>query len=78
MSKEFEMSMFGKIKFFASLQIQQKKDGIYITQSKYIKEILKKIKMEDSRPVGTPMSTRNKISKEGERRENKYKGRRDE
>ena len=42
MNKEFEMSMFGEIKFFVGLQIQQNKNGIYITQSKYIKEILKK------------------------------------
>ena len=60
-SKEFEISMFGKIKFFVGLQIQQKKDCIYITQSKYIKEILKKFGMEDSRPIGTPMSIGHKI-----------------
>ena len=47
MNKEFEMSMFGEIKFFVGLQIQQKKNGIYITQSKYIKEILKNFEMED-------------------------------
>ena len=63
MGKEFEMSMFGEIKFFVGLQIQLKKDGIYTTQSKYIKEILKKFRMEDSRPVGTPMSTGHKLSK---------------
>ena len=57
MSKKFEMSMFGEIKFFVGLQIQHMKDGIYINQSKYIKEILKKFGMEDSKPVGTPMST---------------------
>ena len=62
-SKEFEMSMFREIKLFVGLHIQQKKDGIYITQSKYIKEILKKFGMEDSRPIGTPMSTGHKISK---------------
>ena len=55
MNKEFEMSMFGEIKFFVGLQIQQSKNGIYITQSKYIKEILKKFGMEDSKPVGTPI-----------------------
>ena len=47
MSKQFEISMFGEIKFFVGLQIQQKKDGIYITQSKYIKEVLNKFRMED-------------------------------
>ena len=56
--------MFGDIKFFVGLQIQQSKNGICITQSKYIKEILKKFGMENSRPVGTHMSTRNKPSKD--------------
>ena len=57
MNKEFEMSMFGEIKFFVGFQIQQNKDGICITQSKYIIEIPKKFRMEDSRPFGTPIST---------------------
>ena len=38
-------------------------DGIYITQSKYINEILKKFGMEDSRLVGTPMCTRHNLIK---------------
>ena len=63
MNKEFEMSMFGEIKLFVGLQIEQNKNGIYITQSKYIKEILKKFGMEDSRLFGTPMSTRHKLTK---------------
>ena len=37
---EFEMSMFGEIKFFVGLQVYQMKYGIFFTQSKYIKEIL--------------------------------------
>ena len=35
--KEFEMSMFGEIKFFVGLQVYQMNKGIFITQSKYIK-----------------------------------------
>ena len=69
MRKEFEMSMFGEIKFFVGLQIQQKKDGIYITQSIYIKETLKKFGMEYSRPVRTPMSTECKLSKNDDSKE---------
>ena len=38
MRKEFEMSMFGKIKFFVRLQVHQMKDGIYLTRSKCIKD----------------------------------------
>ena len=45
------------------------KDGIYITQAKYIKEILKKFGMEDSRPVGKPMSTRHNLSKNDDSKE---------
>lgn len=63
-SKEFEMSLFGKIKFFVGLQIQQMKDGISITQSKYVKEILKKFGMEDSKPIVTPMVKGLKLSKD--------------
>ena len=39
MKLEVEMSMFGEIKFFVGLQVYQMKYGIYITQSKYVKEI---------------------------------------
>ena len=69
MRKEFEMSMFGEIKFFVGLQNQQMKDGIYITQSEYIKELLKKFGMKDSRPFGIPMSTRHKLSKDDDSKE---------
>ena len=69
MSKEFEISMFGEIKLFVGLKIQQRKNGIYITQSKYIKEILKKFWMEDSNLVGNPMTTGHKISKNDDSKE---------
>jgi len=36
MSKEFEMSMVGELTFFLSLQIKQLKDGIFVSQSKYV------------------------------------------
>lgn len=40
------------------------KNGIFITQSKYVKEVLKTFGMEDSKPVGTPMVTGCKLTKE--------------
>ena len=63
MRKEFKMFMFREIKFFVGLQVHQMKDGIYITQSKYIKEKLKVFGMEYYKPIGTPMSSRHKILK---------------
>ena len=56
MNLEFEMSMFGEIKFFVGLQVYQMKYGIYITQSKYVKKILKTV-LEDSKIVSTPTVT---------------------
>ena len=41
MMDEVEISIFGVIKFFVGLQVNQMKHGIFITQSKYVKEILK-------------------------------------
>ena len=63
MKKEFEMFMFGEIKFFVGLQVYQMKYGIYITQSKYVKEVLKTFGLEDSKLVSTPMVIRHKLSK---------------
>eukprot|EP00253_Pinus_taeda_P008290 PITA_08290 len=57
MQKEFEMSLLGELTYFLGLQIQQNKDGIFLSQTKYLKQILKKYGMEDSKPVCTPMVT---------------------
>ncbi|GJR12390.1 retrovirus-related pol polyprotein from transposon TNT 1-94 [Tanacetum coccineum] len=61
MHDEFEMSMIGELDFFLGLQIKQLDDEICFNQSKYIKEMLKKIRLEDSKPMKTPMSTETKL-----------------
>eukprot|EP00253_Pinus_taeda_P021573 PITA_21573 len=55
MQKEFKMSLLGDLTYFLGLQIQQNKDDIFLSQTKYLKQILKKYGMEDSKPVCTPM-----------------------
>jgi hypothetical protein len=55
MSKEFEMSMMGELQFFLSLQIKQANEGTFVHQAKYTKDILMKFKMDDSKPLSTPM-----------------------
>jgi hypothetical protein len=60
------MSMLGELSFFLGLQISQSNKGIFISQTKYIKEMLKKFKMEDCKPVSTPMITGCKLSKDDE------------
>ena len=66
MKKEFEMSMLGELIFFLGLQVYQSGKGIFISQTKYIKDMLKKFKMEDSKPVSTPMIIGCKLSKNDE------------
>jgi hypothetical protein len=56
MSKGFEMSMMGELQFFLGLQIKQAKEGTFVHQAKYRKDILKKFKIDDSKPLSTPMS----------------------
>jgi hypothetical protein len=57
MQNEFEMSLLGELSFFLGLQTHQRNQGIFISQTKYIKEILKRFRMKDCKPVITPMQT---------------------
>nr|GEV82052.1 retrovirus-related Pol polyprotein from transposon TNT 1-94 [Tanacetum cinerariifolium] len=66
MHDEFEMSMMGELNFFLGLQIKQMEDGILFNQLKYIKEMLKKFRLEDSKPIKTPMSSDTKLMKDKE------------
>ncbi|WVZ93930.1 hypothetical protein U9M48_039880 [Paspalum notatum var. saurae] len=54
MSREFEMSLMGELQFFLGLQIKQGPEGTFVHQAKYTRDILK---MGDSKPMTTPMST---------------------
>ena len=47
MQNEFEMSLLGELSFFLGLQIRQRNQGISISQTKYIREMLKRFGMED-------------------------------
>ncbi|GJR14889.1 retrovirus-related pol polyprotein from transposon TNT 1-94 [Tanacetum coccineum] len=60
----FKMSMMGKISFFLGLHISQSPRGIFINQSKYALESLKKYGMESSDPVDTPMVEKSKLDED--------------
>ena len=59
------MSLLGELTYFLGLQITQHDDGIFISQTKYIKEMLKKFDMEGCKAISTPMVTGCKLSKDG-------------
>jgi hypothetical protein len=64
MKNEFEMSLLGELSFFLGLQICQRNQGIFISQTKYIIEMLKRFGMEDCKLVNTPMQTSYKLRKD--------------
>jgi hypothetical protein len=57
------MSLLGELSFFLGLQIRQRNQGIFISQTKYIREMLKMFGMEDFKPITTPMKTSCKLKK---------------
>ena len=57
MASEFEMSMIGELSYFLGLEIKQMKNGTFVTQGKYIKDMLKKFGMDDSKVISTSMGT---------------------
>ncbi|KAI3672634.1 hypothetical protein L6452_38730 [Arctium lappa] len=62
MVSRFQMNLMGEMNFFLGLQVKQFSTGIFINQSKYIRDILRKFQMENSKPIGTPMAPGTKIS----------------
>nr|GEW25033.1 retrovirus-related Pol polyprotein from transposon TNT 1-94 [Tanacetum cinerariifolium] len=66
MCSKFKMSMMGKISFFLGLQISQSPRGIFINQSKYALESLKKYGFESCDPVDTPMVEKSKLDEDRE------------
>lgn len=51
------MSMIGELSFFLGVQVSQTDEGIFISQTKYLKEMPKQFGMEECAPVSTPMIT---------------------
>jgi hypothetical protein len=61
MANEFEMSMIGKLSYFLVLKIKQLKNGTFVSQGKYIKDMVKKFGMIDSKVISTPMGTNDNL-----------------
>ena len=66
MKMVFEMTDLGEMTYFLGMEIKQKEEEVFISQKKYAKEILKKFRMDDCKSVDTPMSQKEKLTKEDE------------
>nr|GEU49591.1 hypothetical protein [Tanacetum cinerariifolium] len=64
MKDKFQMSLMGELTFFLRLQVKQKKDGIFISQDKYVAEILRKFGLTEGKLVSTPIDTEKPLLKD--------------
>ena len=62
MKKELEMSMVGELTFFLGLQVKQKNEGIFISQEKYARNIVKKFGLDSKKHASTTMSSSTKLN----------------
>jgi hypothetical protein len=60
-ANEFEMSMIEESSYFLGLQIKQLKNGNFMSQDKYTKDMLKKFGMNEEKPISTPMGTNDNL-----------------
>ncbi|GJR08198.1 retrovirus-related pol polyprotein from transposon TNT 1-94 [Tanacetum coccineum] len=66
MKSRFQMSSMGELTFFLGLQVKQNKGGIFISQDKYVAEILKKFDLVNVKAAITPMETKLPLTKDEE------------
>ncbi|BBH09623.1 ADP glucose pyrophosphorylase large subunit 1 [Prunus dulcis] len=63
MSQRFEMTDLGLLHFFLGIEVKQNENGIYISQKKYAKELLKRFRLENAKSIATPIEVGVKIGK---------------
>ncbi|KAD3337683.1 hypothetical protein E3N88_33203 [Mikania micrantha] len=66
MKSEFDMSDIGLLRYFLGLEVYQKKDGIFVSQTQYAKNLLSKFGMNKAKCDGTPMNVGEKLQVEDE------------
>nr|GEX03294.1 putative ribonuclease H-like domain-containing protein [Tanacetum cinerariifolium] len=64
MKDKFQMSSMGELTFFLRLQVKQKQNGIFISQDKYVAEILRKFGLADGKSASTPIYTEKPLFKD--------------
>nr|GEW87913.1 hypothetical protein [Tanacetum cinerariifolium] len=64
MKDKFQMSLMGELTFFLGLQVKQKDNGMFISQDKYVAEILRKFGLTDGKSACTPIDTEKPLLKD--------------
>ncbi|GJT48794.1 putative ribonuclease H-like domain-containing protein [Tanacetum coccineum] len=72
MKNRFQMSYMGELTFFLGLHVKQKEDSIFISQDKYVAEILKKFDFASVKTASTPIETQKPLTKDKEAADVEY------
>ncbi|XP_047258566.1 secreted RxLR effector protein 161-like [Capsicum annuum] len=64
MMEVFEMTDLGEMTYFLGMEIKKTRNEVFICQKKYIKEILKRFRMEECKSVSTPMNQKEKLKQD--------------
>ncbi|XP_038875008.1 uncharacterized mitochondrial protein AtMg00810-like [Benincasa hispida] len=62
MAEKFEIKDLGKLKYFLGIEVARSKEGISVSQRKYMLDLLKEIDIIGCKPVDTPMEANTKLS----------------
>nr|GFA47832.1 hypothetical protein [Tanacetum cinerariifolium] len=65
-ARDAEMRSMGELTLFLGLQVKQKKDGIFISQDKYVAEILKKFGLSEGKSASTPIDAEKPLLKDSD------------
>nr|GEV99766.1 putative ribonuclease H-like domain-containing protein [Tanacetum cinerariifolium] len=66
MKDKFQMSSMAELTFFLGLQVKQKDDGIFISQDKFVAEILRKFGLTNGKLASTPIDTEKPLIKDSD------------
>jgi len=66
MEKEFEMSMIGELTCFLGLQVKQMETGLFLSQTKYALNLVKRFGLDSTKEAKTPLSTTLKLTKDSD------------
>ncbi|KAK4258396.1 hypothetical protein QN277_007851 [Acacia crassicarpa] len=62
MTREFEMTDIGEMSYFLGVEVEQREEGIFMSQKKYAQEILNRFRMKDCKPMSTPIEKGTKLT----------------
>nr|GFC67164.1 uncharacterized mitochondrial protein AtMg00810-like [Tanacetum cinerariifolium] len=66
MKNKFQMSSMGELTFFLGIQVKQKEVGIFISQDKYVAEILRKFRLTEGKSASIPIDTKKPLLKDSD------------